>query len=152
MFACAYTCTDECGSDVKVDRIVKLIGRKVWITKSITNSNEMWARSPKLALSRSTFHYPRADLDKNCKDDIMQGWNWSKFGQREHYRGWIWGKIVGYVANWAKLASSKDGIGPNSAKLALSEGESGPKSGKAGTIVHVDTIQGWTWAQSGQSS
>ena len=27
--ACAYPCTDECGSVVKVGLIVKLIGRKV---------------------------------------------------------------------------------------------------------------------------
>ena len=70
--SCAYPCTDECGSDVKVGLLVKLIGRKVCITKSITNANEMWAlspmlvlskRSPKLALSRRTYHYPRVDLD-----------------------------------------------------------------------------------------
>ena len=55
----AYPCTDECGCDVKVGLVVKLIGGKVWITNSITRANEMWARSPKLALSRRTLHYPK---------------------------------------------------------------------------------------------
>ena len=55
--SCAYPCTDECGSDVKVGLVVKLIRGKVWITNSITRANEMWARSPRLALSRRTPHY-----------------------------------------------------------------------------------------------
>ena len=60
MCSCAYLCTDECGSDVKVGLVVKLIGGKVLITKSITRANEIWARSPRLALSRRTLHYPKA--------------------------------------------------------------------------------------------
>ena len=64
MCSCAFPCTDECGSDVKVSLLVKLIERKVWITKSITHANEMWTRSPRLALSRRTFHYPTVDLEK----------------------------------------------------------------------------------------
>ena len=71
---------------------------------------------------------------------------------------------VGTISEY--LALSEGGFGPTSgkvgniqmdlvqilAKLALSKGGSEPKFGKAGTIVHVGTIQGWTWAQSGQSS
>ena len=59
MCSCEYPCTDECGSDVKVGLVVKLIGGKVWITNSITRANEMWARSSRSALSRRTLHYPK---------------------------------------------------------------------------------------------
>ena len=57
MCSCAYPCTDECGSDVKVGLVVKLIRGKVLITNSTTRANEMWARSPRLALSRRTPRY-----------------------------------------------------------------------------------------------
>ena len=69
------------------------------------------------------------DLGNNCKHDrqlskvgTIQGWNWANIWQSWHY--------------------PKVDLGQDLAKLALSEGESGPKSGKAGTIVHVDIIQG----------
>ena len=42
-------------------------------------------------------------------------------------------------------------LGQNLAKLAPSKGGSGPKLGKASTIVHVGTIQGWIWAKIGPS-
>ena len=61
-----YTYTDECGSDVKVGLVVKLIGGRVWITNSITRANEMWARSPKLSLSWRTLHYPKVVWTKDA--------------------------------------------------------------------------------------
>ena len=53
-------------------------------------------------------------------------------------RGWTWANIL---QSWHYPKVELD---HNLAKVALSEGESEPKSGKAGIIVHADSIQGWT--------
>ena len=60
--------------------------------------------------------------------------------------------LSGRLEAWQSLDYPKVEFNHNSAMLALSEGESGPKSGKADTVVHVDIIRWWTWAQSGRSS
>ena len=91
IYSCAYPCTDECGSDVKVGLVVKLIRGKVWITNSITRANEMWARSPRLALSRRTLHYLKVI--------------WTTIGIHV-------GTIVEVGTISAYLSLSKKGIGP----------------------------------------
>ena len=53
----------------------------------------MCARSPKLALSRLTFHYPKADLDHHLQSWHSAKWNWSNFGQGGLYQKWIWTNI-----------------------------------------------------------
>ena len=101
--------------------------------------------SPELALSRSTWHYPRVDLDQHRaklaiskggfgpnfgKVGTIQGWIWAKIGQGGHYRTcWHYPRVdLGQI--WAKLALSKGGFGS--------------KLGKVGTI------QGWIWPKIGQ--
>ena len=121
--SCAYPCTDECGSDVKVGLVVKLIGGKVWITNSITRANEMWARSPRLALSRRTLHYPKVIWSKNGM--------WARSSKLAlsrltfHYKQKIW-------TNICKVDVLRSGIGPISSNVGLIGSELGPKMNKVG--------------------
>jgi len=125
--SCAYPCTDECGSDVKVGLVVKLIGGKVWITNSITRANEMWARSPRLALSRRTLHYPKVI--------------WTKVGINV-------GTIVEVGTISAYLSLSKKGFGPTFAKLAFCEVEL-VQFRAMWALSEVNWAQNWTkWALS----
>ena len=142
---CAYSCTDACGSPVNVGLIVKLIRRKVRITKSITHANEMWTRSPRLALSRRTFHYPKVDLEKNECGHDRQSWHclgvpftiWRCFGQQLEY---MW-------ARSSKLALSRltfhfQTVNTILAYPSLSETNL-DKQINVGTIVEVGTISAY---------
>ena len=86
VLACACTCTDECGSDVKVDPIVKLIGRKF-------ESQDLSQTQTKCRHDRPSWHYLGVPFTIRgwtwtniCKDGIMKRGHWSNFGQRGHYR------------------------------------------------------------------
>ena len=87
--------------------------------------------SPELALSRSTWHYPRVDLDQHRAKLAISKWIWSKFWQSWHY------PRVDLGQNWARRALSY--------MLALSKGGFGPNLGQVGTI------QGWIWVKIWQS-
>ena len=108
----------------------------------------MWTRSPRLALSRRTFHYPRVDLDTNWNQCghgrrswhflgvpfTIRKWIWAKIKQRGHYRMRIWTNIEqsGHYRgqNRTKIEQSGHYRGPDQAKWALSG---------------VDVVQGWIW-------
>ena len=140
--SCAYPCTDECGSDVKVGLVVKLIGGKVWITNSITRANEMWARSPRLALSRRTLHYLKVI--------------WTTIGIHVGTIVEV-GTISAYLSlsknkiwtNICKVDVLRSGFGQISSNVGLIGSELGPKLNKVGTIESgfgtkfdkVDTIR-----------
>ena len=103
----------------------------------------MWARSPKLALSRRTLHYPRVDLDKHSNECGHDRPSWHYLGLPCTIQKWIWtntckvdilqsgiGPILGNVG----LIGS--GFGPNLSKVGTIEGGFGPKLGKVDTIGH----------------
>ena len=78
----------------------------------------MWARSPRLALSRRTLHYPKVI--------------WTTFGINV-------GTIVEVGTISAYLSLSKEGFGPTFAKLTFCEVEF-IESGFGTKIENVDTI------------
>ena len=127
MCSCAYPCTDECGSDVKVGLIVKLIGRKVRITSSITNANEMWARSPKSALSRRTLHYPTVDLDKHWNECGHDRPSWHYLGLPFTIPKWISSQLC-------KVDMLQSRIGPILGNVGFIRSGFGPKLNKVGII------------------
>ena len=107
---------------------------------TIRDNERMWTRSPKLTLSRLTFHSPRVDLDKNWWSwhyakvdlvDLFAVWAFSGvgLGQNQHSRKWFWSK-------------SKQSVYQNYAKWALSvpnAGQVGTSGGGAGPRVDLDT-------------
>ena len=101
----------------------------------------MWARSPKLALSRRTLHYPKViwtTIGINVGTIVEVG-TISAYLSLYKKRIWI---------NICKADVLRNGIGPISSNVGLIRSELGPNLNKVGTIesgfgttVHkVDTI------------
>ena len=65
----------------------------------------MWARSPTLALSRRTLHYPRVDLDKQWNECGHDRPSWHYFGLPFTIQNWI-------STNICKVDILQNGIGP----------------------------------------
>ena len=121
MCSCAYPCTDECGSDAKVGLVVKLIRGKVWIKNSITKANNMWARSPRLALSRRTLHYPKV-IWTTVRVDVTTPTPYGHFFRKyqpSHTIWPLWSKWTHYrkvklVDSLDKIKGSRGQLGPSS--------------------------------------
>ena len=88
----------------------------------------MWARSPKLALSRRTLHYPRVDLDKHWNECGHDRPSWHYLGLPFTIPKWISTKI-------RKVDILQNGIGPSLGNVGLIGSGVGPKiEQQVGTI------------------
>ena len=87
----------------------------------------MWARSPRLALSRRTLHYPKVIWTKVGINvgTIVEVGTISAYLSLSKKRIWT---------NICKVGVLRSGIGPISSNVGLIGSELGPKLNKVGTI------------------
>ena len=103
--------------------------------------------SPKFALSRLTYHYPRVDLVQNwAKLTLCKG----GFGPKFSKVGTIGG---GFGPTFGEVDTIGGGFGPKFGKVVTIGGGFGPKFGKVGTIVAKirpsGHYRGWKWSKGG---
>ena len=98
----------------------------------------MWARSPKLALSRRTLHYPRVDLDKHWNDCGHDRPSWHYLGLPFTIQKWIW-------TNICKVDILQNGIGPILGNVGYI------RSGFWTKIAQSGHYRMWIWTKIGQS-
>ena len=113
----------------------------------------MWARSPKLALSRRTLHYPRVDLDKHWNECGHDRPSWHYLSLRFTIQQLILTKIdkvdilqsgIGQILG--KVCLIGGGLGPTLIRVGTIGGGFGPRLGKVDTMG----LQQWTkWTLSG---
>ena len=119
----------------------------------------MWGRSPKLALSRRTLHYPRVDLDKHWNECGHDRPSWHYLGLPFTIQKWIWTNIckvdvlqsgIGPISGNVNLIGS--GFGPKLTTWALSRVDLGQNLAKW-ALSGVDLVQNFAkWALSGPKS
>ena len=87
----------------------------------------MWTRSPRLALSRRTFHYPRVDLEK-------KGTNVGTIVEVGTISAYLSLSEGGCGPKLSKVGTIGCGFGPTLSKVGTIAAKIGPKLSKVGTI------------------